>query len=665
MANLDYFSDEDVISFTLLDAHTVERLQRDGDIKLPRKKVDIPKDERWNTKQMSSKLLQGILAGDAIPTIASSLMQVIGNNAAAAVRNARTMVTGAENVGRLDSYEDLAEKGVVQKKVWIATADDRTRESHLLLDGEEVDIDKPFSNGLMYPADPSGDPAEVYNCRCSMRDHIVGFRRADGSISYVGAERDTTSHAGKIEEEIAQRGLEKAAEVPATAFGNISEISADQFRESASENLTKSEQKELYEELDRYIDSVSGDTERLAELLDKMDDVKWTSADPLYRGIGVEGYDPISEKNTYEQLLESYRNGEPFTMQSLSWSASEDPATKMAESKGSNQIIYVDTTEGTRDMISIRGITEETEGKWYADNTQEVLATRTDMQFEPYKVEVDGNVAHVYVREIPAEAPAEAPAAPAEPAAVESSTAVEYKTFDAEADMQTEIVGRFSFGGRHSEGHEVQYAKEYKGDGSETTQFFADNSNNTELIDSMSANDMKAFKDLWSKGQFMQGQQYGDFSDMKPRFQSATRIFDKYLDQTTIDQNIEVVRLSDAQLVFGAGNRSGSLEDFAAMEGQQIICNANMSFSAASEGLRINYTGAAPTVEYVLRIPEGSNGSGMYIGDDRINVWGDRQREFMTNRNIWMTVGKTEYIEDRGIYRVELNYGGRMEHDYK
>lgn len=215
MANLEYFSDEDVISFTLLDAHTVERLQRDGDIKLPRKKVDIPKDERWNTKQMSSKLLQGILTGDAIPTIANSLMQVIGNNAAAAVRNARTMVTGAENVGRLDSYEDLAEKGVVQKKVWIATADDRTRESHLLLDGEEVDIDKPFSNGLMYPADPSGDPAEVYNCRCSMRDHIVGFRRADGSISYVGAERDTTSHAGKIEDEIAQRGLERVAEAPA------------------------------------------------------------------------------------------------------------------------------------------------------------------------------------------------------------------------------------------------------------------------------------------------------------------------------------------------------------------------------------------------------------------------------------------------------------------
>lgn len=217
MANLDYFSQEDVISFTLLDENTVKRLQKEGDIKLPYKNLDKIKDERWNTKLMSSKLLQGILAGDSVPKIAKSLLEVVGNNEASAVRNARTMVTNAENRGRLDSYDDLAEQGVIQKKVWIATADDRTRESHLELDGEEVDIDQPFSNKLMYPADPSGDPAEVYNCRCSMRDHIVGFRRADGSISYVGAERDTTSHAGKIEDEIAQRGLERVAEVPAEA----------------------------------------------------------------------------------------------------------------------------------------------------------------------------------------------------------------------------------------------------------------------------------------------------------------------------------------------------------------------------------------------------------------------------------------------------------------
>lgn len=252
MANLDYFSDEDVISFTLLDAHTVERLQKDGDIKLPRKKIDVPKDERWNTKLMSSRLLQGILAGDDIPTISKRILDIVGYNAASAVRNARTMVTGAENLGRQDSYEDLADKGVIQKKVWIATADDRTRESHLELDGEEVDIEDKFSNGLMYPADPSGDPSEVYNCRCSMRDHIVGFRRADGSISYVGAERDTTSHAERIEEERERRGIEE--EIPASTVIQEEKTEGDGTygENQLGHKYTREEYEERLETLNEY-----------------------------------------------------------------------------------------------------------------------------------------------------------------------------------------------------------------------------------------------------------------------------------------------------------------------------------------------------------------------------------------------------------------------------
>lgn len=199
----------DSVTFSIVDEATVARLQREGDITLPAKKIDVSKDERWNTKLMSSKLLQGILNGDSIPNIASSLISVIGNNKVSAIRNARTMVTQAENSGRLDSYDNLAEQGVVQKKVWIATPDDRTRQSHLDIDGEEVDIDAEFSNGLMYPGDPTGDPEEVWNCRCSMRDHIVGFRRADGSISYVRHDRDDTTHDKQMEEEKERRGIEE------------------------------------------------------------------------------------------------------------------------------------------------------------------------------------------------------------------------------------------------------------------------------------------------------------------------------------------------------------------------------------------------------------------------------------------------------------------------
>ena len=116
------------------------------------------------------------------------------------------MTTAAENAGRIDSYKNLEKQGVVQKKVWIATPDDRTRESHLEIDGEEVGINQEFSNGCMFPGDPDcDDPGEVLNCRCSMRTHIVGFRRADGSISKVNYGRDETTHDAQIQAEKEER----------------------------------------------------------------------------------------------------------------------------------------------------------------------------------------------------------------------------------------------------------------------------------------------------------------------------------------------------------------------------------------------------------------------------------------------------------------------------
>ena len=39
--------------------------------------------------------------------------------------------------------------------------------NHVILEGETVEIDRPFSNGLMYPRDPADDrPEELINCRC-------------------------------------------------------------------------------------------------------------------------------------------------------------------------------------------------------------------------------------------------------------------------------------------------------------------------------------------------------------------------------------------------------------------------------------------------------------------------------------------------------------------
>lgn len=156
------------LNFELYDRRTVDRLVKSDPRLLPVKQLDVPKDVRWNVQKVQSAVLQGILQGESIGGIADRLQQVTDANREAALRNARTCVTGAENAGRLDGYRYAERIGVRMKKEWLATLDDKTRASHRLLDGEKVEVGKAFSNGLMYPGDPYGPSEEVYNCRCTM-----------------------------------------------------------------------------------------------------------------------------------------------------------------------------------------------------------------------------------------------------------------------------------------------------------------------------------------------------------------------------------------------------------------------------------------------------------------------------------------------------------------
>lgn len=155
-------------SFTLYSRETVEKLMRDDPQLLPKRKMDIPKDKLWNKQHINSAITQGVLQGDSLPQISKRLQQVTDMDARAALRNARTMMTGAQNAGRLDAYTRAENMGIEVLKEWMATLDHHTRESHAKLDGEKVKLSEKFSNGLMFPGDSKGEPHEVYNCRCTM-----------------------------------------------------------------------------------------------------------------------------------------------------------------------------------------------------------------------------------------------------------------------------------------------------------------------------------------------------------------------------------------------------------------------------------------------------------------------------------------------------------------
>jgi len=103
---------------------------------------------------------------------------------------ARTETLASLNAGKEEGIRQLIDSGKVQrsavKKVWRATGDDRTRDSHMALNGEEVGIDAAFTSPLtgaqmMYPHDTSrGAPAsETIGCRCFYEikvDYFAPFR---------------------------------------------------------------------------------------------------------------------------------------------------------------------------------------------------------------------------------------------------------------------------------------------------------------------------------------------------------------------------------------------------------------------------------------------------------------------------------------------------------
>lgn len=167
-------------AFALQDASTVQRLLTDHDSYLPKPTVNVLKDVAWNRRLLANQITQGVLLGESMPKIAKRVGKVTESNMATAMRTARTSVTAAENVGRVDSYRRAQSLGIEVEQEWLATMDGRTRHTHRQLDGERVKVGGKFENGCRYPGDPEAPYAETCNCRCTLIAAVEGVDYSDG-----------------------------------------------------------------------------------------------------------------------------------------------------------------------------------------------------------------------------------------------------------------------------------------------------------------------------------------------------------------------------------------------------------------------------------------------------------------------------------------------------
>lgn len=117
-------------------------------------------------RKITAQISRGVATGMSYSQMAQQLAGYtkIGYNNA--VRITRTEGHRIQQESTMDACYAARERGADVVKQWDATMDANTRESHQMVDGEIRALDEKFSNGLMYPGDPSGNAAEVINCRC-------------------------------------------------------------------------------------------------------------------------------------------------------------------------------------------------------------------------------------------------------------------------------------------------------------------------------------------------------------------------------------------------------------------------------------------------------------------------------------------------------------------
>ena len=163
------------------------------DIKDLQKKIAGEISRGISSNQMYSEIARNIASWAMIPK----------NNA---MRIARTEGHRIQCKASMDACNKAKSKGADIVKQWDASLDSRTRDSHVKVDGEIREADEKFSNGLMYPGDPSGKAGEVINCRCAL------LQRARWALD--GEETKALGNVDDMSDE-QQKAIAKKLNIPA------------------------------------------------------------------------------------------------------------------------------------------------------------------------------------------------------------------------------------------------------------------------------------------------------------------------------------------------------------------------------------------------------------------------------------------------------------------
>jgi len=148
------------------------------------------------TNQIKSELTQGLIQGEGYGKISKRITDKTGINAGKIIRIVRTeghRVQSAARVLSIDKSFSAADRlGLKSSRYWIATIDNRTRDLHGKMDGQEADENGEyiFADGVRTKGPGlSGVAEHDINCRCTegvkIGDFSPQFRRDNESKQII------------------------------------------------------------------------------------------------------------------------------------------------------------------------------------------------------------------------------------------------------------------------------------------------------------------------------------------------------------------------------------------------------------------------------------------------------------------------------------------------
>jgi len=188
-----------------------------------------------------------------------------------AERVVRTEATAAANFAQTQAAQSIFPPEQMQKE-WIASFDDRTRDTHSEADGQIVMANNTFLVGgqpMMFPGDPAGGAAECINCRCSVAYFPIEGAQTIGQIENInfglGGGTQTGFGLGNFASTIGTTivsGAQNIAERTAGAFKSVKEFKQgitelfskygiDINKITASRKLSIQQYNLIYDELDK------------------------------------------------------------------------------------------------------------------------------------------------------------------------------------------------------------------------------------------------------------------------------------------------------------------------------------------------------------------------------------------------------------------------------